>query len=304
MELEGLKQPPFNTTLLGVIKGALDYYGLVASPAWAFGGTGHAFLINIHKELCPSSPYCWKYDGFYQLLRNLGLEIVDLGFFHKGSLPEEWTALEKELRGLLDAGQACSVLNMENQLIYGYDNQALLLYQPWPRATATTPPRLSFGIRREFGTELHANFFTFRRTQPASTNVVVRASLSYALSLFEEPHRYAKQGYGIGPDAYDNWAAAAATHGASHGNWWNGMVWSECRKMAAQYFTEIAVKLPDVAGPAKELAADYQLIAAQLEKLAAKELDPAGKKRIALDLRQRELDAVGRIGKLLPMLGV
>ncbi len=304
MELEGLKQPPFNTTLLGVVKGALDYYGIVASPAWAFGGTGHAFLINIHKELCPSSPYCWKYDGFCQLLRNLGLEMIDLGFFHKGSLPEERTALEKELRGLLDSGQACSVVNMENQLIYGYDEQAFLLCRPWDCAPELTPSRLSYGSWREFGRELHANFFTFRRSQPTSTSVVVRASLSYAVSLFEEPHRYAKQGYGIGPDAYDNWAAAAAQHGDSHGNWWNGMVWSECRRMAASYFTEIAAKLPRYASPAKSLAAAYGDIAAGLERLAARDLAATEKQALALTLKAKELSAIAKAKELLVQLSV
>jgi hypothetical protein len=302
MQLDGLKQPPFSTTLIGVVKGALDYYGIVVSPAWAFGGSGHAFLINIHKELCPSGPYCWKQDGFYPLVRNLGLEMVDLGFFHKGSPPEERAALEKELRGLLDSGQACSFVNLENQLIAGYDESAFLLCRPWDCSPEVTPSRLSFGSWQEFGDEVHANFFAFRRAQPRAAATVVRESLRYAVNLFLEPGRHAEEGYGIGPDAYDNWAAAAEAHGASHGNWWNGTVWAECRKMASAYFTEIAAKLPDVAGPAKELAAAYQLIAAQLEKIAARELDTAGKKRIALDLRQRELDAIGQVGRLLAAL--
>jgi hypothetical protein len=303
MQLEGLKQPPFNTTLLGVVKGALDYYGIVVSPAWAFGGSGHAFLINIHKELCPSGPYCWKYDGFYPLVRNLGLEMVDLGFFHKGSAPEERAALEKELRGLLDSGQPCSFVNMENQLICGYDDKALLLCRPWDCGAEITPERLSFGSWQEFGDELHVNFFALRRARPQDAITVIRDSLRYAIELSLDRGKYAEPDYGVGPDAYDNWVAAAEKHGASHGNWWNGTVWAECRKMAAAYFTEIAAKLPDVAAQAKELAAAYQLIAAQLEKIADKELDVAAKKRIALDLKQKELDAVGQIGRLLPRLG-
>src|SRR5271157_2147857 len=113
MELNSLKQPPFNTTLMGVIKGVLDCYGIEASNALTFGGSGHAFLINIHEELCPSGPYCWKYDGFYKLVRNLGVEMADLGFFHPGSSQGERDRVERTARESLDQGLPCSLCNLE-----------------------------------------------------------------------------------------------------------------------------------------------------------------------------------------------
>ena len=51
MHLANLGIPPFNTTLMGVVKGTLDHYGLQVSDAMAFGLSGHAFIVNIHKEL-------------------------------------------------------------------------------------------------------------------------------------------------------------------------------------------------------------------------------------------------------------
>ena len=46
---------------MGVVKGAMDYSGIKTSDARAFGGSGHAFLINVHRQLCPSGPHCWDY---------------------------------------------------------------------------------------------------------------------------------------------------------------------------------------------------------------------------------------------------
>ena len=57
MRLHGLKQPPYNTTMMGVVKGALDYYGISRTPGEAFVLSGHAFVMNVHEELCPSGPY-------------------------------------------------------------------------------------------------------------------------------------------------------------------------------------------------------------------------------------------------------
>jgi hypothetical protein len=303
MQLEGLKQPPFSTTLLGVAKGALDYYGIKTSDAWAFGGSGHAFLINIHKALCPSGPYCWKYDGFTALLRNIGLEMTGRGFFHPGSTPAERAAVERQLKESLDKGLVCSFCNMENQLIGGYDEAGFTLARPWECAPEITPARLAFGSWQEFGSEVHVNFFVLRQGSPQGEARVIRDSLKYAVELFRSPGKYAEPDYGIGPDAYEKWAAATSEQKAAHGNWWNAMVWSECRKMAGAYFAEIAARRGEVAGRAGQLSSAYSEIGALLEKVADKEMNPAEKTRIVLDLKQRELAAVAQIEQLLPRLG-
>ena len=131
MVIEELCVPGFNTTLMGVVRGVASYYGLRASDAVLYGGSGHAFVINIHKELCPSGPYCWDPARFVGLLRNLGLERTDHGFFGAGSSPSARAAVEEVLRGELDRGMPCALLNMEDQLITGYDDTGFLTTQPW-----------------------------------------------------------------------------------------------------------------------------------------------------------------------------
>jgi hypothetical protein len=304
MKIENLRMPPFNTTLSGVVKGVLDYYGIKVSDAAAFGGSGHAFLINIHDELCPSGPYCWEYDWFYTLVHNLGVEMVDLGFFHPGSSAAERAAVERKVKESLDKGLPCSLMNMENQLITGYDDKALFSFQPWGDKCGGFPPAtLTYGTWSELKDSVHITFFVFGKLAKKDDEVIIRDSLRQAVDLFEHPERYSRERYGIGPKAYDNWLkAVAAGHGGEHGNWWNATVWSECRQMASAWFAEIADGQKRINGPARELSGAYGGIAALLAKAANKEMPAAEKTSILKDLKAKELAAVAQVGKLLPLV--
>ena len=296
MRIENLKQHPFNTTLLGVLQGVLDHYNIKLSPAMTFGGSGHAFLINIHDELCPSGPYCWNYDRFYELVRNLGLEMVDLGFFHAGSTPEERAAVENRLKGFLDQGLPCAVNNMENQLITGYDDKRFFATQPWPTFTDLTPATLTFGTWEELKDQLHVTFWTFRKLAAPDQATVIRAGLERAVAFFRSPEQFSRDRYGLGPKAYDNWAKAAEKHGSSHGNWWDAMVWSECRAMAADFFSEIAARFPGpAAAPALNLSKAYQTISDLLARISDKKMDAKEKMNVIAELRTREEAAINQV---------
>ena len=87
-------QPPLNTTLMGVIKGAADYYGKDLSVPVLFGRTGHAFALNIAPGLCPSAPYVWNMEKLDRLLDNCGLEIIR----HECPLFDAWVKRLEELK--------------------------------------------------------------------------------------------------------------------------------------------------------------------------------------------------------------
>jgi hypothetical protein len=163
---------------------------------------------------------------------------------------------------------------------------------------------LTFGTWNEFGKEIHANFFTFKKIAAAAENKVIRDGLEYAVDLFANPGKYSVPKYGIGALAYDNWVKGVEQgHGETHGNWWNGTVWSECRSRAADYFTEIAGKVPTgAAASARDLSAAYREIASRLERISDKEMDPAEKIRIIKDLKEREQSAVNSIKALLTLI--
>jgi hypothetical protein len=306
MKLSNISQPPFQTTLMGVLKGALDYHGIGHSDAAAFGGSGHAFLINVHDEICPSGPYCWRYDSFWPLVRNVGLEVEDLGFFHGQSGPEERKAVEAKLRAALDAGVPCSMMNMENQLVTGYDDDRLLLAQPWECSPEVTPATLTFGTWAELGDEVHVNFFVLRKAEPAPRDQVIRDSLRWACALHFKPDEHSIERYGVGPRAYDNWAKAVEKGmGGSHGNWWNAEVWSECRLMASAWFRELsAADRPTRAELARLLVKDYAEIGELLKSVGDKTMPIPEKVSTIVELKARELRAVAHIETYLAVMNM
>lgn len=295
MKLENLAMPPFNTTLMGVLKGALDYYGIETSAAKAFGLSGHAFLINIHEQLCPSGPYCWNGEPARPLIENLGLRVTGLGFFGPGSAATERAAVEQRLRDALDARVPCSLLNLENQLILGYDETGFITAQPWAPKADFPPARLSFGSWRELGDSFHMNFYVFERAKPADPAAAILASLDYAVDLHRNPSKHSWPCYGIGPDAYANWISAAPECGSSHGNWWNATVWSECRRMASEYFAEMRGWPGGVAQTAAGLSVAYAAIADNLARLSDKEMDVAEKVALLQETQGKEAAAIEKV---------
>jgi hypothetical protein len=295
MKMNRLAMPPFNTTLMGVVKGGTDYFGLNISAATVFGGSGHAFIINIHKDLGPSGPYCWNRTEFDRLLGNLGLRVKHLGFFAATSSPDDRAAIERRVREALDMGTPCALLNLENQLITGYDAEGFDTAQPWECAKDFPPARLSFGSWKELGDRVHVSFSTFEKVPPVNRRTVILESLEFALDVRKNPAQYAMEGYGFGADAYANWIAAAPKFGDSHGNWWNATVWSECREMASQYFGEIQREYAGAADFAGELADAYHDLAELLKQVSDKTMNSDAKVELLREAQQKEAAAASAL---------
>jgi len=296
MKFQNLKMPPLNTTLLGVLRGVADYYDIKISDAMLFGGSGHAFLINIHEDLCPSSPFCWNPDKFKLLTGNLGIEITNHGFFTRQSDGIERSSIELFLREHLDMGVPCSLLNLEHQLITGYDDSGFFTFQPWAPHVFFPPDRLTFGSWLEFGDEVHVSFFTYRKINPVRELESIIESLKFAVDLYRHPHTYTEKPYAAGPDAYTNWIEAVKNgHGSSHGNWWNASVWSECRVKGSDYFAEIALKFPQHKAELTWLSEKFRDISLALGKISDKSMDFKEKIKILEQTKNVEADCIEKI---------
>lgn len=302
--LAALKQPPLNTTMMGVLKSAADYHGLGLSEPMVFGLSGHAFLINIHTQLCPSGPYCWKRENAEPLIRNMGLKMTDLGFFGTGTNGEARAGVERKLREALDKRIPCSLINMENQIIDGYDATGFFTAQPWAPHADFPPARLSFGTWQELGKEIHVNFYTIEMVKPIDRQQAILASLDYAVDMFRNPAKHSSKDYAVGPLAYDNWIAAIPASGSSHGNWWNATVWSECRQMAARYFTEIGKANAQAESLCAQLNVEYLKIADNLKMASEKTMEPEAKIRLLKETKQLEATAIERVADLAAALRV
>lgn len=297
--LKNLKQPPLNTTMMGVLKAAADYYDLRLDAPMIFGLSGHAFLINIHTRLCPSGPYCWKREYAQPLIENLGLRLTDLGFFSPDASDTARADVEQKLCEALDQGIPCSLLNLEHQIIYGYDDTAFFTAQPWAPHHLFPPATLSFGSWQEFGKLFHVNFYKIEPVPPVEPRRSILASLDYALDLWKNPGKHSSIDYGAGPNAYDNWIQAVSEAGSDHGNWWNATVWSECRRMAADYFSRIAEEQPGVTVRCAWLSQAYLRIAGNLGKAGDKEMNSEEKRALLQETKQLEAEAIVKVEELV-----
>ena len=105
-------------------------------------------------------------------------------------------------------------------------------------------------------------------------------------------------------DFYDNWIRGVEQgHGSSHGNWWNGMVWAECRHFAAEYFVEIAKKYGEVISEAaQELNAMYSDISDMLRLVSDKEMDNKEKIRVLQELKCKEENTVKKLASFVDII--
>ena len=81
--LVGMGWHPMWSTFVGCLKGCLDYVGFEDSAAWIYGGTGHAFVLNVHPELCPSGPTAWNTRTMHRLAANVGADLRGIVGFRK-----------------------------------------------------------------------------------------------------------------------------------------------------------------------------------------------------------------------------
>lgn len=304
MHFSPVTQPAFNTSIMGVIKGVVDYFGIPLSDAVVFGTTGHAFLINIHDVICPSGPYCWNHEGMFQLMSNLGITVEDLGFYQPDSAPEERNRVERMVKAGLDRGKLCSVLNMDHQLVSGYNDTHLFLCVPWPEFADLTPSKLTFGTWEEYGEDYHCQFYSYDKTGGLQLEKAIRASLFYALEMFKTPEKYCAEPYALGLTAYDQWCEALREgHGRNHGNFWNATVWSECRIMAAKYLDEIGHRFGnDIKLLTQQISATYWVIAQNLDFVGSNRLDDGRKIDILKETKDLEAGLIPKIESLASIL--
>jgi hypothetical protein len=268
-QLANLKQDPLSTTLMASIKGASEFFDLDWSTAKLFGYSTHAFTINIHNELCPSSPYCWNKDRFFLALQDMGIRRTDTIRLKRGEPSELLRTAEARIKAHLDMGKLCILDSLEHQLIGGYDAKGFLLLQPF-HAPGVVKSTLSFGVENQALEKEGWVAFTLLEKDDlrVSQDRLLYSALETALSMRSSPEKFQWPNYRIGDGAWETWFAGIEKGlGSSHGHWWSGTVWMECRAMAANFFEEIepAVKTRTAVKLSKQIAILYRECSERLD---------------------------------------
>jgi hypothetical protein len=269
-KLENLRNVQRWTTHMGAIEGCLKYLGMDISPAWLFGATGHAFVINIHEVICPSGPTAWKTEMLFVLGNNIGYSLdgefclkTDKDFKNKQKLA--WG----KARRAIDQGFPCYGWELElpeYYVITGYDRTGYYYSNlgsdsvkgplPWKKLADT-----GIGV---------LEMYSIRKGTPADDSTTVKKALEFALEHSKGPEKWIFPKYKTGPAAYDTWITALEGDSADpFGTAYNAQVWLECRIFATRFLKEAKERLKECDGALFDQAiGPYEKVAENLRKVA------------------------------------
>jgi hypothetical protein len=248
------------TAHLACVGGCLDYLGVPASDAWLWGGTGHAFVLNIHKTLCPSGPTAWVSRQLFELANGLGYDVRGV-FAQEAVGAEAYAAKQREAwdfcRAALGRGVPCYGWEVrpfipDYFVITGYDDIGYYYGGYWGDAGGGPAPWDKLGTHDVHMIEV----YSVEPCPPATPAEVLRAALSAAVDLAERPNGRIFPDYATGPAGFDLWADGLESGLAAYEcSVYNAQVWGECRALAAEFLGEARERVAPSAGLDGALAA-------------------------------------------------
>lgn len=242
--LDGLVWVPKWVSYLGSLKGCLDFLGIETSDGWLYGTSGHAFILNIHNELCPSGPTSWKSHRTVELCMNCGCDIESIisHKYQKGFEDAQKKAWNR-VRYAIDRGLPCFGWEMaipEYYVIYGYDQKRYIFHGPMRQNTISRLPWDELG-KTEMG---FLEIYIISQSNPADDVMAVREALEYAIEWSQPSNEWTLPDYTAGPSGYDVWIGALDNSTADGlGAAYNAAIWAECRYHAVDFLREAKKRL-------------------------------------------------------------
>jgi hypothetical protein len=268
--LENCRWVPRWVSHLGCIKGCLGYLGIEISDPWLYGGTGHAFVINLHEVVCPSGPTAWKTMKLFELGHNLGYKLDGI-FAGKGQ--DDFAEAQRRAWGhvqqSIDRRQPCYGWELEIPefyVVYGYDQVGYYYSGPGCDEGKGPKPWRELGDTGIGVLEL----YSVSPGEAADDATTVRQALAFALEHAANPEEWIFPDYRAGLEGYGNWIRALQEGRASDmGVRYNAGVWLECRQNAAAFLGEAKGRLPGRADALfDQAAAHYAAVAEHLGQVA------------------------------------
>ncbi|TFG31347.1 ArsR family transcriptional regulator, partial [Candidatus Thorarchaeota archaeon] len=268
-DIKRLRYKPRWVTHLGCVEGCLKYLKKKISTGWLYGGTGHGFVLNIARDLCPSGPTAWRTTMLYELASNLGYRVD--GIFAQKSSPD-FLKLQEEawshVRKCIDDNIPCYGWELsvpEYYIIYGYDD--IGYYYSGPGIEDGTGPKpwkeignSHIGILEMYSVHIEASEDHQKAIKDAFTKVLYHAT---------NPDDIIFPNYRSGIQGYDWWIAAIKDGSAiAMGHSYNTAVWTECRKYAVEFLKEARKHVSsDVKHLINEAKESYDIVYKSLERI-------------------------------------
>lgn len=238
-KLDRLTWSPRWVTHLGCVKGCLDYLGIDISDAWLYGGTGHAFILNMGKDSCPSGPTAWKTMMLFQQAPYLGYEIE--GVFGS-KFRQDLKALQREAweytQKTIDSGlpvYAWEIDIPEFYVINGYDETGYYYSGPGADEGKGPKPWDKLGDTDIGLVEL----YSIKPVEAKPPLEVVKSAFTKVIIHASNPQDWIFDNYASGLQGFDLWIEGLESGIANRfGMGYNTAVWLECREFAVEFLKE------------------------------------------------------------------
>ncbi len=268
-------KPRWTTQMWALISCARSL-GIDESPAWVYGGTGHAFAMNVHKTLCPSGPTAWQSHRLMARPASyLGLHVQPHAVSKTDpAAPKRRRDIFQTFRKAIDAGNPAMGWEMDLPEWYplvGYDGEDYLFRDFDGRQRAVHHAKLG---QTEIGMSC---VMTVARCADDDERLLLREAIRIALDNAAGKHLDNAETYRAGLDAYDTWidaltmeAPLQADKAMGFGCAYNAAVWADCRRQVPVFLGEMGERLDDQElQPLLDKATDaYTQVATAMDDLA------------------------------------
>jgi hypothetical protein len=270
-ELANLRWVPHWVSHLGCIRGCIDYLGIEMTDGWLYGGTGHAFVLNMSDDgSCPSGPTAWKHEILFRLGENLGFSIDGVTGMKRGEgFAEAQERAWDLVRRSVNEGVPCYGWELgvpEYYVVYGYDDAGY--YYSGPEADEGAGPK----PWRELA-DTGIGWLEMRTVRPgrvADDAKTVRDALTFALEIGGNSEKWILPRYRGGLAGYDVWIRAMEDGNAGRfGVGYNASVWAKCRRMVPEFLREAKGRVSRAADSLfDEAIAHYGEVSSALDAVA------------------------------------
>ncbi|MBD3235977.1 MAG: hypothetical protein GF330_04690 [Candidatus Eisenbacteria bacterium] len=270
--LSNLQWVPRWVSQLGCLKSCCDYLQLGISDGWLYGGTGYAFVLNMHEAACPSSLTAWRTEPLLALTANLGIAVSGVAGSGRSVHEPPAEGLQRKAwdhaRAAIDAGRPCYGWELripEYYLIDGYDETGYYFTGPLcPDGDGPLPwqelGRTAIGV---------LELYSVRPGDGLSDREIVRRGLALALEQSQHSGEWSPPQYETGLAGYDRWIRAVEEGTALEiGLAYNAAAWGECRHFATQFLAEARQRLErGPFGAIAEAQLHYRTVATHLAEV-------------------------------------
>ncbi|MCK4529095.1 hypothetical protein KAW18_17150 [candidate division WOR-3 bacterium] len=271
-KIEDLRQKPMWVSHLGCTKGCLEYLGIDVSDAWLFGGTGHAFIINISEPVGPCGPTSWNTEKFFKLGENIGYTIEGVhGFKSDSDFAERQKEAWAQIRQAIDKELPCYGWELEYPdffVIYGYDDKGYFFLDP--QCDSGKGPKLWEELGK--GNTGKLEVYTVKPGKVADPVKTVKEAFKFALEYAEGRYKptWIDMKFYSGLAGFDHWIEMIKAGKADgFGVAYNAAVWHECRIFAVEFLKEAKGRIGNKHSPLfKEAIKHYEVVAQDLNKVS------------------------------------